>query len=177
MLPQLEVDRDSLLETGQLELGEPAHLGAGEPAQRHVGERRTPVEGERLAPELHGAVRVAVAAGRSRALAECLEAREVELLGLDTHGVAGRERDDRLLGAQRAPQLREVDLQCLGGGGGRIVAPQLVHEPGGGHRFSPRQEQDGQQRALLGRLELDRALRPAHVQRSENREVQRFTHA
>ncbi len=54
VLAQLELDRDALLDAGDLELGEPARLGRGEPAQRHVRERRTAVQGERLAPEPGG---------------------------------------------------------------------------------------------------------------------------
>ena len=178
VLAQLELEGDALLEGRHLQLGEPGRFGRGEAAQRHVLERPAAEEGERLAPEPGGGLRIAVAAGRAGALAQRLEARQVELLGLDVDRVAGRARDDRLLGPERAAQLREMHLHGLGGGGRRIVAPQLVDEPGGGHRVVPvGQQQDGQQHALLRRLELDRALRPAHVQRSENRVVQRFTHA
>ena len=178
VLTQLELDLDALLDGGQLQLGEPAGLGRGEAPQRDVRERRAAEEGERLPPEPRGRLRIAVAAGRARPLAERLEAREVELVRLEANRVAGRERHDRLLGAERAAQLGEMDLQGLGGGRRRIVSPQLVDEPRGGHRVLPvRQQQDGQQRALLGRLELDRALRPGHAERSKEREVQRFTHA
>ena len=178
VLPEREVDLDALLDGGQLELGEPGDLGRAASAELHVRERPTPEEGERLAPGPGRAVSIARLPRGARPRAERLEAREVELLGVDPDRVAGRARDDRLLSAERAAQLGEMHLERLGRGGRRIVSPQLVDEPGGGHRVVPvGQQEHGQQRSLLGRLELYRALRPAHQERSEDPEVERFTHA
>ena len=108
-------------------------------------------------------------AGRARAAAaahERLEALEVELAGL-----AARRRSPAprvtiaSAGAERAPQLGDVDLERLGRGGRRVLAPQHVDEPLGGDRVvAVREQQHRQQGALLRRADVDRPVvsrRPA----------------
>ena len=78
--------------------------------------------------------------------------------------------------ARRSLERWTCSALCAVGGG--ASAPQLVDEPLGGHDIVPVGEQEnGQQHALLGRPELDRALRAGHAERPEDGKVKRFTHA
>ena len=151
VLAERELDVEPLLERGEPQSGEPVGLGRGGAEQRRVGERRAAEQRERLAQVGGRPRQVTVAAGAAGALDERLEALEVELARLERDGVARGERDDRLLGAERAPQLGDVDLQRLVGGGGRLLAPQHVGQALGRDCLVAVGEQERrQQRPLLG---------------------------
>ena len=154
----------------------PSRIGLGRrrPEQRRIGERRPAEERERLAEQSRRVGRRLLARERH----ERLEALEVELARLERDRVAGRTRDDRVARPERVAQPGDVDLERLGGRRRRILAPQHVDQPVRRHRLlPPREQQRRQQRALLGRPELDRPVRPDDAERPQDRELHRFTGA
>ena len=84
-----------------------------------------------------------------------LEAVEVARVGLDLQQVAGRAGDEHV-GREHLAQGGHVDLDELGRGGRRPLAPQRVHDPVAQHDLVWAQQQQRQQRALLGRAERER---------------------
>ena len=94
---------------GQAQLAEPVGLGRRWAEQGRVRQRRAAEERQRLAQQRARLLWL----GGFGACGQRLEALEVELPGLDLERVAGRPRDDRVLGPERSAQLRHVDLQRL----------------------------------------------------------------
>ena len=107
---ELEVELDAVLERGEAQLVEPVGLAAGGPVERRVGQRRPAELAQRLAQQLGRLVGRRVARLRDQRL----EAREVERCR-DRAG--SRSRTARVTigfsGAERPPQLGDVDLQRL----------------------------------------------------------------
>ena len=167
-----EVDVEPLLQRLEPQLGEPVGLAGAGPSSG-ASASGGPRNSASAARRSRAAASSSPAARARRArLDERLEAREVEVAGLERDRVPRRVRDDRVAGPERAPQPGHVDLERLGGGRRRLVAPQHVDEARRRDRLLAMGEQQRrEQRALLGGLELDRAVRPVDAQRSEDREL------
>jgi hypothetical protein len=72
---------------------------------------------------------------------------------------------------QLLAQLGDVDLQALGRGRRRPLAPQLVDEPVRGHDLVAVQHQQREQRSALATAHRDGTLAVVDLQRSEQAEV------
>src|SRR5262249_9477328 len=72
-------------------------------------------------------------------------------------------------------QLREVHLHGLHRGRGRPLAPELVDQPFGRYELVAMQEQDREQRALLGGADRDLVAVPPDGQRAEEARLPRPT--
>lgn len=110
------------------------------------------------------------------------EAGQVDRLGRDVEDVTGRLAHDRggrtALPSQHPAQIGDVRLDARHRAGGHVVLPQGVDQPVGGDHPPPVEQQDGEDRSLLPRTEIDLRLRgaprritrrrdPNHLQRSE----------
>ena len=126
MKPEGEVGLEPLLDGVEPLLLQPPDLDAGERLVGKLGQRRSAPQRERLAEPLGGALGLFLGQGRPALGHETLEVVQVERVRLDADQVAAAERDDDI--AQLAAQARDVNLQCLGRGGRRIVAPEFVDQ-------------------------------------------------
>ena len=70
-----------------------------------------------------------------------------------------------------ATQLGDGDLQRLAGGFRGAVAPELVDEPVGGDGLVAVEQQNREQRSLLGGAELDGAVFADHLKRAKDSEL------
>ena len=93
---------------------------------------------------------------------------QVELGRLDREQVAGRPGQQSLRGQQLA-QPRDVDLQALHRGLGRLVAPELVDQTVAREDVVRVHEQQREQRALLGARERQRPLPVMDLERTRTR--------
>jgi hypothetical protein len=75
------------------------------------------------------------------------------------------------LGAERAAQAVHVDLQRSRRGRGRVLAPDLVHEPVTGDDPVPAQEERREQRPLLRRSHGERLAVSENGHRAEDAEL------
>ena len=115
------------LERAQPQLLEARHCAPRDRLVGEVGERRAPPEGDRRL-EIVGGVGGALLAERLLgARDEPLEARQVELVRVEADPVAVAEGLDAV-GADRAAQAVDVDLQRGPRGVGRLLAPDRVDE-------------------------------------------------
>jgi len=64
-------------------------------------------------------------------------------------------------------QPRHVGLNAVSGACGRLLAPELIDQDVPGHNFIGAQQQDGQQRALLGPAERERSPVLPDLQRAK----------
>ena len=97
---------------------------------------------------------------------------QVELLPLQPHDVPRIARQNERAGrAERLSQLRYTHLQRRPPGLRRILAPQLVDQTIGGHNPVGVQQQNRQQRALLGTGERDQRVAVGDLKRAENPEL------
>src|SRR5262249_56843039 len=140
---ELEIGVDPLLEREYAQLLEARDLICRERFVREVRKRRAAPEAERLVQRL-----------RVAPLEKPLEALEVELAGLDLDGVAGGSRDDPLC-AEELAQLRDVVLDRVASGAGRLSAPQLVDQAIGRDDLVRPREQQGQHGPLAGPAEIE----------------------
>ena len=133
---QLLVDRR--LDRAEPELLESADLGGGERLVGHVGKGRAPPQRQALA--------------RGALLDEALEALHVDVIDLDAQLIAPPAGDDRAVAvAHHQPsQLGDVALDELRRARRRLLAPQALHEPVGGHRLVRAEREHRQHAALLG---------------------------
>ena len=122
-----------------------------------------------------GGGRVAARHRPARPLDQRLEAVQVELVGRQLEHVAGRPRHQpaavRCRRPEQLPQPRDVDLDDLGGGGRRRLAPEAVDQPVGRDDLVAVQEQERQQGALLGAAQGERPPIGARLQRSKDQEL------
>ena len=76
---------------------------------------------------------------------------------------------------RRAPcAARDVALDRLRRAGRRSVAPQLVHQPRRRHDLAGVQQQDAEQRLLLGGAEVDGGAVLGHLERTKDPELHRL---
>ena len=119
-------------------------VGQGGPAPQRVGRPQ----------EVHSPLPIARLDLFASLFDEGLELVRVDGLGRRIELVAGLPGGDEAPTRQRLEglaQLRDVDLDGVGGGARRIVAPQQVDQPVGRDDFSGVQQQDREQGSLLRR--------------------------
>ena len=147
---------DSLLQTGDAQLLKPGDLGRGEPVRGQVGQRGPPPQRQRLLePPL---------------VPQPPEPRQVELVVADGDEVSRRLGDQPLPPDQLA-QPRDVELQRLVRGFGRIVLPQQVDQSSAGHDAIGLQQQRAQKSALLGGAQVERPPVRAHLEWTQDAEL------
>jgi hypothetical protein len=102
---------------------------------------------------------------------------QVERARLDVQQVARRARDEHPVAAtvraERLAKPRDVDLQRVAGGSGWVVGPQLLDQPVARHDAVGLEQQDRQQRPLLGPTEREPVTVRADLERAEDAEVDR----
>jgi hypothetical protein len=157
-----EIGVEPALERRQSQLLQAGDRRARERLVGQVGERRPAPQGERLAQRGRGSPRLRLGGLGEQAL----EPRDVDLGGVGAQRVARLARDDPVL-AQLAAQARHVDVDALGDGRRRRLAPQLVDQALGGDHLVRVQQEDGEQRALLRAAEHERASVLDHLQRAK----------
>ena len=160
------VGADAVLERAHALLLEPRAGGLRERLVGEIGERRTAPHPERVAELLRGHR----GWHRIGLRHEPLEARHVELVALDAQQVAGRLGDEPAV-PEHAADPGHGHLEALGQRRGRLVPPELVGEPIGGHHTVGVQQEDREQRALPGSAERERAIVIADLQRAEKPEI------
>ena len=170
-----EFSLHSLFDVTGAQLLQPLHVGTRERLELKVSKRSAVPERLRL-PQLGGCelwfprVERTLAVGR-----QPLEAGEVELIGCDPQHVAGCQGDEPDLAiavaSQRLAQPRQVGIQRVTGGRGRLFAPQHVNQAVPRDDLVSVEEQYGEQRALLPAPEPKPvAVRP-NLERTENAEI------
>ncbi|MBE1557256.1 hypothetical protein H4W81_000035 [Nonomuraea africana] len=140
-----------LFERRQALLVESRGGGPGERLLAEVGVGGTPPQRQR--PRQHRRLHRGVGGGRG-AGQQLGELEGVHALG--PQQVSRRLVGDQVAVAEGAAQLRHLGLQRVGGIARRVVAPQVVGEPVGGHRPSLVDQQVGQQRPDLHLGHADR---------------------
>ena len=167
MTPEREIGLDPLLHRRHTQAFEPSDLGLGERLERELGQRRSTPEAERFVQGSRRTLGIALCE-RIPPLAEpALEAVQVELGRLDREQVAGRAGQQSLRGQQLA-QPRDVDLQALHRGFGRLVAPELVDQTIARQDVVCVHEEQRKQRALLGARERQQPLPVMDLERTQD---------
>ncbi len=119
-----QVGLDAILEHGEPQLFQPGHLRLRERLVPHVLVGGPAPQRERLAEGRGRRVRLLGPA----ALDQVLEAREIELAGLELEAVAGSLAGDPL-GAEPAAQGMHLHLERVRSRRRRVLAPQRVDQP------------------------------------------------
>ena len=164
---ELEVGVDSVLDRGEAQVVEPAAFDLGEGLSSELRQSRPAPERDRLADRVRGAVRSARGERGATVPDEALEADQVDGLRLHLEQVAGCTRHEGPVG-QELPQAREIDLHARHRGLGRLVSPQLVDQPLARDHMVRVQDQQREQRPLLGTSERKRPPGVQSFQRSED---------
>ena len=174
--PQGELRGETVLRGSDPQLLEPASLGGGEGGAVEAGIRRSAPQGQRLGERRRGILRASVGQAALTDAGEPGEPLGVDLRRLEGEAVAGAlgEQDRRAAPAvrlERVPQPQHEGLQGLGRAGGRLLAPQGVHEVARGHEATACGDEPGKQQPLLRPPDLDGAPGALHAKRSEDRVV------
>ena len=172
---QGEVGLHGILQGRQPEVFEPADLSLGEGLVGEAGQRRPSPEAEGMAQGGGGVARVDLQVGPPPP-PEGLKLGGVQVVGSHLQGVAGAVGPQRpptggAPGRQRPAQLGDMHLQRPGAAPGRVTRPDLLQDAVGGHDLVGMDQQEGQQRPLLGRSRVDGASCRQHLQRSEDAEL------
>ena len=161
-----EIGADALLERENAQLLQSLDLRLRESLVGQVGERRAAPQCERLAQQSPGDFRLG-----ARGLGdEPLEARGVDLGGIRAQQVSRRARL-QAAAAELLAEASDVGLDALGDRRRRRRSPEVVDQPFHRYRVVGVQQQDRQQRPLLGRAEGKSLIAVGHFQRPENPEV------
>ena len=169
VLPQRKVGIDPILKRSQPLLLEPRDLALRE---RLIGEVRQ----RRPAPQSQCPTKTVTRDSRVSILqrAATLSDHRIELLDIDPAGrglqqVRAPARDQQAV-AERFAQMRDVALDDLVGARRRLLTPQLVHQTICRDRLTPMQDQQHQQRSLLGTAERQRSPVLENVKRPQDSE-------
>ena len=127
---------------------QPANLVLGKRLVLEVRKRRTAPEPERLAQHVARLPLFPFRQEPPAPVAQAFEALQVEGSRLDLKTVP---RGPGLNGGrtEQLPQLRDVHLDHLRGGWGRMLAPELVHDPRRRDDLVDPQQEHGEERSLL----------------------------
>ena len=149
--PKGEIGLDPLLESRKASLLEPGDLPLGERLVGEVGKRRATPEGKRRSQGLRSAGGVSLRKRTSSLLGQACEECGVELTRLDPHEVAGRTSEEEPAPgrAQRLAKLRHPRLEGVHPRLRRPFAPELVDEPICRNHFVRVQKQESKQSPLL----------------------------
>jgi len=164
--PETKLRLEAVLVGGEAELLEARDLALGERVVTQVGQSGPAPQGERLAKQVGGLAERAAAQGGIALLRELFEALGVELPGVDAQPVGG-PLPGQAVGNDLA-QLRDVDLERVGGRGGRLLAPEVLDQELGRNRLVPVQEEQRQQRARLFAFDRERGAVQLYLDRAEN---------
>ena len=154
-----------------------SHLGLRPRFVGDVRERLAPPQGERIGEEDAGVVEPAELLGLDGRCDIALEPHGIDLFGRDVEDVPGRAGDEdarRRSGSavrfEGPSQVRDVRLQRRRGRGRWLTVPELVDEPVDRDDPPRLEEEERQERAVLGRAELDgtRSAATANGPSSEN---------
>nr|WP_291414135.1 hypothetical protein [Actinophytocola sp.] len=166
----VEVGVDPGVERGEALLVEPPGLGGDRGGGGHVGDRRAAPQRERLPEQLGGLVGALGAVALVRFGAE---QGHIGVLGLQAiPGGDGGEHPAVGVADERA-QPQDVSVHLGGGGLGRRLAPQLVHDPVDGDHLVRPDQQGGQQQPDLRRPDAHPAVAVEHLHRPEQPELHR----
>jgi hypothetical protein len=153
MTPEREVGLDSQLGGVEPEIVEP---GRGDACKRLVFEsrERCPApERESFAEQGRRLSRAPCLEGVASSLEEALEPVEVDLPGLESEGIAVCAGLEHPL-AKLSAQARDVDLEALAGGAGRLLAPELVDQAISRDALLPVQDQEREERGRLAPAQI-----------------------
>ena len=154
-----EVELDPLLEAREAELLQTGDLGLGEALVGEVRERISAPQLERLP--------------RLSAVAQELEAGEIELVRLEPQQVSARLRLEALP-SEHLPQLRDVDLQRLSRRLRRLLVPEGLDQPLLRDHAVRVHCEHGERGTLLGAAEVERPPVVEHFERAEDAEIHRL---
>jgi hypothetical protein len=169
--PELQLGVEPPLGGDQPKLLEPGHLRLGERQVPYVGEGIAAPEGERLS-EVVGRRRPGAGPARPAARPDqAVEPAGVDGVGRHVQAVAAPMGTQQAVAAQRLAQPADVRVH----GGDRatpgIVGEQRIDDLLGGDRLPAAQQEERQQGLRAGTADLDHAVAPAHLDRSEQVEV------
>jgi hypothetical protein len=138
---------------GQPQLVQPFGLGLHVRRRRDVGQRGATPQRQRLGQQPRGRLRVAAGQHLPALAEQRREPVHVQVVRADQQLVARRPGPDHLpVGVPHEPaQPQHVQADQVGGGGRRVVTPQLVDQGVGGHDLPRAQQQPGQHRPPFGR--------------------------
>ena len=161
-----QVRGHALLDRLHAELLEPGDLELGELVEAVVGKSLASPERKRRLQLGRGALVVVLSEGHPRASQKLLEAPRIDRLRIDVQHVAGRPVAQlRSAVAEPLAQARDLLLERLPGLGGRLLAPECLHQLVCGHRLGRAEREHREEPALL------RALKPHRVARDLDLEV------
>ena len=175
MAPGGQVGVDAHLKRREVLLLQARDLRRRERRGGELGERRSAPQLQRLA-QLRG--RVLRASGRQRVAAVgdlAFEALGVELAGAYAEAVAGRRGDQHVGVVERLAQPRDVDLDGLDRAGRHVLAPQRDREALRAHGLIGVQGEHREHGARSGAAERHRTAVGAHLERTEDPELQHCT--
>jgi hypothetical protein len=155
-----QIGLDAPLEAGEAELLEASDLVLGEELVGELGKRRAAPEPKPL--------------DDLAARYQLLEAIEIELPGFDLELVAGRAREDAVL-PERLAELGDVHLECLLGRSRRLLTPESVDQVVARDDAVRVEEEDGEQRPLLGGADVDRPAVVDDLERPQDTKVHRLS--
>ena len=153
-----EILVDPGLEAREPQLGQPPDLAGREALVGEVRKRRPPPERERLR--------------RLARLGEPDEPGDVELTVADAEAVTGRCRLETAP-ADHLPELRDVHLQRLERGVGRLLVPERLDEAVRGHDVVGVEQERSQERPLLLPAEVEGPAVLDNLERSQDPELHR----
>ena len=170
---------DAVHDGAQAQLLEPPDLRLCEVELREVGERRSAPERKRVPELFRGARCIAVFEGVMRVEPQPLEAVQVEVVGLDVEPIAGRLRDERVpvravaVAARRGrgAAVRRL-LERVRGSARCFLAEEVVDQPVTRDDLARVEQEDREERALAKTDERQDPAATAHLERSENRELE-----
>ena len=143
-----------------------------------VGQRRAAPQRQPLRQQLDGDRGPAVAHGGAPLSQQTLEAPGVEVLRRDHEPVPGFGRHQhprcgaaRHTGFDGLAQLADVVLESAGGGGGRTLRPDRIHERVRRHHLAGADDQHRQQHTLLGARRLHGHPVAQHFERPQDTEL------
>jgi hypothetical protein len=149
---------DRQLGGARAELLQAPDLGRCERLVSDIGERLTAPQRQRLA--------------RPRALDQTLNAKHVDLAVEQSQLVASVAGDDlRAVAVEQLAQLRDVELDQLGGTGRRSLAPQTLDQAVGRHCAPDLEREHREDRALLARSDRNRPVVEAHLDRPKQEQI------
>ena len=167
---KIELGLDPPLDRSEAKLVQPRRDRPHRGDLGEVGECRAAPERERLRQPGGGSGRIAGLTRGHRLRDEPLEVGQVEVVGADRQHIAVAPRRDRVA-AQRFAQLRDVALDQVGRGLGRIVVPDTVDQPLGRDRSVCLGEEERQQDALPRPADRDRIAVDEDLERPEDPEL------
>ncbi len=160
-----ELRLGSLLDQREVELLESRDLFPREALVAELRQRLAAPQSKRLVEQRGALHRL----GRARRVDQAPDPRDVELLGLEPHDIAGRPRLDHAA-AEGLPQLRDEVLERSHRRGRRAVGPQSLDQAVLGDNPARFEQEHRERRPLLGAAERDRFACFAGFERTQEGE-------